>query len=161
MPEPAASAASAAAVATIAAASAALPALNAAPHVAPTIVFLGYSLGVRADVLLAGFAGSLAALAFFDTVPSSGDTWRELLRTTMRRLMVMLASSLTSGYITPLLMLADGTQLRIPESLMLSVGFVAGAGAQHILARLIRREEGKAAKLAGRLVTEEKVNDSP
>jgi hypothetical protein len=117
--------------------------------VVPSIVVLGVSLGLRADVLMAGFAGSVVALAFFNTVPSLGDTWRALIETTFKRMGWCLASSLTAGYITPLLLLLDGDKLRIPESLMLSVAFIAGAGAQKFLARFIKRAEQRAGALAG------------
>jgi hypothetical protein len=146
MPEPTIPTAGAA---TIVAAGMAMPALQAASAVVPSIVVLGVSLGLRADVLMAGFAGSVVALAFFNTVPSLGDTWRALIETTFKRMGWCLASSLTAGYITPLLLLLDGDKLRIPESLMLSVAFIAGAGAQKFLARFIKRAEQRAGTLAG------------
>lgn len=134
--------------ATILAASAVLPVLPAAAALAPQIVVLGMALGLRADVLLAGFAGSVVAIAFFNTVPSTGDTWRELMRTTWRRMWWCLASALTAGYLTPLMMLLDGDKLRIPETLMLSVAFCAGAGAQKWLARFVNKGEAKLAVVA-------------
>src|SRR5205085_1042113 len=81
---------------------------------------------LRADVLLAGFAGSIAALTFFNAVPTSGDTWRELVRTTLRRTWFCLASALTAGYITPLLLIVQGPQLQVPDAMLATVGFVAG-----------------------------------
>jgi hypothetical protein len=140
-----------AAAATIVATAATIPALHAVPSVVPSIVIMGVAVGLRADVLLAGFAGSVVALAFFNTVPSLGDTWRALVETTFKRMAWCLASSLTAGYITPLLLLLDGDKLRIPipESLMLSVAFVAGAGAQKLLARFINKADKRAAALAG------------
>lgn len=126
---------SAAAAATLTAAGAALPVLQAAAQAVPTIVLFGIPLGLRADVLMAGFCGSLVAMALLNTVPTSGDTWRELLRTSLRRVAVALASALTAGYTSPLLMLVD----KIPDALLLSVSFVVGVFAQKQLARLGRR----------------------
>lgn len=101
----------------------------------PTLAFFGVSLGLRPDVLLAGFAGAVAAMALLNTVPSTGDTWRELLRTSFRRLGVAVASSATAGYLTPLLALIDG----VPSALLLSVAFGVGAGAQIVLAAYVER----------------------
>lgn len=126
MPEPTTSAA-----ATLAAATAAVPVLTA----------FGMPLGLRGDVLIAGFAGSLVAIILLNTVPSSGDTWRELVRTTLRRMFVALASSLTAGYLTPLTLLVTN----VPEALMLGSAFAVGGGAQQVLMGTIRRFSGAAA----------------
>lgn len=99
----------------------------------PVLTVAGVSLGLRADELLAGFAGSVAAMALLNTVPSSGDTLRELWNTSMRRISVAVGSAVFSGYATPLLALVNG----IPDALLLSVAFIAGAGAQKLLSGLI------------------------
>lgn len=131
MPEPTSSAA-----ATLAASAIAVPALQLA----------GVSLGLRADVLLAGFCGAVAAMALLNTVPGSSDTVRELVRTTFRRVGVATASAAFSGYATPLLSLING----VPEALLLSVAFLAGAGAMQILPWLIERfGKGQGARSAG------------
>lgn len=122
MPEPTSTAAGAA---TIVAQAAALPVLTA----------FGVSLGLRADVLLAGFGGAVAAIALLNTVPGTGDTWRELVRTSFRRLGVAIGSAVVSGYIAPLLALING----VPDLLLLPVAFVAGAGAPQMLPWLIQR----------------------
>jgi hypothetical protein len=132
MPEPILSPA---AGATLTVAGAALPVLQAAAHAAPTLQLFGVSLGLRADVLMAGFFGSLVAMVLLNSVPAVGDTVRELLRTSMRRAMVALASSATAGYATPLLLLYD----RMPDGLLLSASFVVGVFAQHVLVRVGRR----------------------
>ena len=125
MPEPATTA-----VVTVAAAALAVPMLTA----------FGIPLGLRADVLIGGFAGSLVAIALLDSVPATGDTWRELLRTTRRRISVAVASSLTAGYLAPLLpMLAA-----VPEPLLLCSAFITGAGAQQVLRAAIARYSDKA-----------------
>lgn len=126
MPEPVSS--TAAGVATVAVAAASTSALTA----------FGVPLGLRADLLIAGFAGSLVAIILLNTVPGTGDTWRELLRTTMRRMAVAFASSLTAGYLTPLAMLVAA----LPESLLLGGAFAVGGGAQQVLMFAIKRLSG-------------------
>lgn len=113
------------AAATIATATAAVPALTA----------FGVNLGLRPDVLVAGFAGALVAIVLLHSVPSEGDTWQHLMRATFRRVAVALASSLTAGYITPLALL----MANLPDSLLLGVAFAVGAGAQSILRGVIER----------------------
>lgn len=120
MPEPITPAA-----ATLAAATAAVPALTA----------FGVNLGLRADVLVAGFAGALVAIVLLGSVPSEGDTWQHLIRTTGRRVAVALASSLTAGYLTPLTLLLAN----LPEALLLGVAFAVGGGAQRVLLAMISR----------------------
>jgi len=120
MPEPTSTAA-----ATLAAAAATIPMISA----------FGVPLGLRADLLIAGFAGSLVAIILLNSVPSTGDTWRELVRATVRRMMVAFASSLTAGYLTPLAMLVAA----LPESLLLGAAFAVGGGAQQVLMFAIRR----------------------
>lgn len=111
-----------------------LTTMTAAP---PVLTFLGISLGLRADVLLAGFGGAVAAMALLNSVPSSGDTWRELLRTSVRRVGVAVGSSVTAGYLAPLAGLIDN----IPGALLLSLAFAVGAGAQRVLAAYVDRVE--------------------
>lgn len=116
------------AAATIAAATPAVTMLTA----------LGVPLGLRPDVLVAGFAGALVAVVLLNTVPSSGDTWEHLLRTTLRRMAVTLASSLTAGYLTPMVMLLNA----FPDALMLGAAFAIGGGAQRVLLAIMSRVAG-------------------
>lgn len=108
--------------------------LAAATVAVPGLVAFGVPLGLRPDVLIAGFAGSVSAMALLGSVPATGDTWHMLMRTTLRRMCVALASSATAGYITPLTLLAAN----VPEPLLLGMAFVVGAGAQRVLARYIK-----------------------
>lgn len=121
MPEPT----TAATVATIVAGTVAVPTLSVA----------GVSLGLRPDLLIAGFSGALVAVVLLNSVPSSGDTWRELLRTTGRRMAVACASSLTAGYLTPLVLLVAA----LPDPVALGAAFAVGGGAQKVLRALIAR----------------------
>jgi hypothetical protein len=113
------------AAATMAASSAAVPALTA----------FGIHLGLRPDVLVAGFAGALVAIVLLGSVPSDGDTWQHLIRTTLRRVAVAVASSLTAGYLTPLTLLVAN----LPDALLLGVAFAVGGGAQRVLLSAISR----------------------
>lgn len=113
--------------------------LGAAVVTVPVIQIFGVPLGLRPDLLIAGFAGALAAIALLNTVPSTGDTWREMMRTAGRRMAVALASSLTAGYLTPLAMLLAN----VPPSLLLAGAFAVGAGAQGVLARAMLRMQGR------------------
>lgn len=124
MPEPA----SAAASATLLAAGATVPVLTA----------FGVPLGLRPDVLIAGFSGSLVAITLLNTVPVTSITLMGLSQSTLRRVAVAFASSLTAGYITPLAMLISN----IPDPLLLGSAFVVGGGAQQVLASMIRRFTG-------------------
>lgn len=104
------------------------------------ITAFGVSLGLRVDVLIAGFAGALVAIILLNAVPGSSDTWRELLRTTVRRMFVAFASSLTAGYLAPLALLAA----QLPDSLLLGGAFAVGGGAQQVLVFAIKRISGQA-----------------
>ena len=99
------------------------------------ITLLGIPLGLRADMLVAGFAGSLVSIILLNTVPPYGDTWRDLMRTTLRRMFVSMASSLTAGYLTPIVMLA----VALPDPLIMGGAFGVGAGAQKLLMATIAR----------------------
>lgn len=109
--------------------------LAASPPAVAMLTAFGVNLGLRTDVLVAGFAGALVAIVLLGSVPSEGDTWRHLVRATGRRVGVALASSLTAGYLTPLALL----MWALPEPLLLAAAFTLGAGAQKILRRLIDR----------------------
>lgn len=122
-------------------ASTAVATLAAASIVVPALTAFGVPLGLRPDLLVAGFSGSIVAIILLNSVPSTGDTWRELLRTTVRRIAVAVASSLTAGYLAPLALLVAN----LPESLLLGTAFAVGGGAQNVLMATIRRLSGQVA----------------
>lgn len=107
----------------------------------PMLTAFGVPLGLRADLLVAGFSGSLVAIILLNSVPNTGDTWRELLRATVRRMFVAMASSLTAGYLTPLALLLAN----LPDPLVISGAFAVGGGAQQVLMFSIKRLSGQAA----------------
>lgn len=120
MPEPTSTA-----VATLAAQAAAVPILT---------VF-GVVTGLRGDLLLAGFCGSVAAMALLNTVPSTGDTLKELIRTSLKRVGVSIGSAVTAGYTASLVSFING----LDDGVIRSVAFVIGAGALSLLPWLIQR----------------------
>lgn len=120
MPEPTSTA-----VATVVAASAAVPPLTA----------FGVSIGLRPDILIAGFSGGLVAIALLNTVPGDGDTWKRLVQTSVRRMGVTCASSLTAGYLTPMALLAAN----VPDSMLLGMAFMLGVGAQKALVNVLAK----------------------
>jgi len=122
MPEPTSTTA---AVVTYAAAGLSVPMLSA----------FGTPLGLRVDVLIAGFFGALVAIILLNSVPSYGDTWRHLIRTTLRRIFVCIASSVTAGYLTPLALLIAS----MPDALLVSAAFGVGGGAQRVLLLVIAK----------------------
>lgn len=126
MPEPTSS--TAAAVATLTAAGISMPMLT----------LFGVPLGLRVDLMIAGFCGSLVAIILLNSVPGDADTWPQLLRTTLRRMAVALASSITAGYLTPLALLIAN----LPDALLLSAAFAVGGGAQRVLIGAIARLSG-------------------
>lgn len=102
----------------------------------PMLTAFGVPLGLRADILLAGFSGSVAAMVLLNTVPRSGDTAWQLVKDTGRRIAVACVSALFAGYCTTSLggAVSDGS--------LQSLGFLAGAGAQTLLPMLIAKLRG-------------------
>lgn len=114
---------------------AAVVTLTATGLTVPMLSIFGVSLGLRADVLIAGFFGSLVAIILLNSVPSEGDSWQHLVRTTFKRMFVALASSVTAGYLTPLALLLAN----LPDALLLSAAFGVGGGAQRVLLVVIAK----------------------
>jgi hypothetical protein len=112
--------------------------LAASAAAVPSLTAFGVSIGLRPDILVAGFAGALAGVILLNSVPGAVDTWRALLASTVKRFFVVLASALTAGYSAP--SLAGG--LELPHQLL--AAFVIGAGAQQVLAALISRVVNRA-----------------
>lgn len=112
------------AVATLASTAATIPVLTA----------FGIPLGLRPDMLIAGFFGAVAWITLLKTMPVADDTWRELIRTSLRRMSVACASALTSGYLTPMIGAIVGA-----EPVLMGLSFVVGAGAQGFLTAMVNR----------------------
>lgn len=115
---------------------ASVAALAAATGVAlPMLTMFGVPLGLRLDLLLAGFFGAIAAIALLDSVPSTGDSLAELLKTSFKRVGVATGSAATAGYTSPLVAMVS--VIPVPDTLLLALSFVIGAGAQRFLRWLI------------------------
>lgn len=99
------------------------------------LTLFGVPLGLRIDILFAGFMGALIAIVLLNSVPSTGDTWRELLKTTIRRVSVSFVSAFASGYLTPLALFLSS----VPDSYTLPMGMLVGAGAQPVLKFMLGR----------------------
>lgn len=112
--------------------------LGAPAITAGAITLFGVSLGIRPDLLIAGFLGSCVAIVLLNAVPASGDTWQHMLKTSWRRVTVAGSSALCAAYCAPLAPLVLDTDAK-----MLGAGFVVGAGAQWILAAMVQRFGGK------------------
>ena len=112
------------AVATLASTAATIPVLTA----------FGVPLGLRPDMLIAGFFGAVAWITLLKTMPTPDDTWRELLRTSVRRMSVACASALTSGYLTPMV-----AGVISAEPVLMGLSFVVGAGAQGFLTAMVNK----------------------
>jgi hypothetical protein len=110
--------------------------LGAATAAVPTIVAFGVNLGLRPDVLVAGFAGALAGIVLLNTVPNEGDTWQHLIKTTGRRISVVIASAFSAGYLS-LLLMPENTSVGIA----LGSAFIVGAGAQKFLKKWLDKLE--------------------
>lgn len=101
----------------------------------PVITLFGVPLGLRADLLVVGFFGSLVAMVLLDSVPSSGESLAHLLRTTLRRMLVAAASAATAGYVTPLALVVAN----VPDALLLPGAFAVGVGAKSVLSAAVMR----------------------
>ena len=115
--------------------SAALVTVAGAAVSTSAITAFGVPLGLQAELLLAGFCGSLVAIILLNSVPGGSDTWQNMLKLACRRLVVAWASSITAGYLTPLATLIA----QVPTELMLSMAFLLGAAAQRVLLNFVAK----------------------
>lgn len=100
----------------------------AAAVAVPSLTLLGYPLGIRPEILFAGCAGGFMGVALLNTVPAEPHpelpVWLTAAWTAARRIAAVAASSLTAGYVAP--MLWRGA----PVEQLLPIAFIVGAGAQ-------------------------------
>lgn len=99
------------------------------------LTLFGINVGLRPDVLVAGFCGSIVAIVLLNSVPAAGDTWMHMIEATVRRMFVTIASSLTAGYLTPTVL----AMVQPSDSSLLSAAFVVGCGAQQALMSVIKK----------------------
>lgn len=101
----------------------------------PVLTAFGVPLGLRPDMLIAGFFGAVAWITLLKTMPVADDTWKELIRTSIRRMSVACASALTSGYLTPMV-----AGIISAEPVLMGLSFVVGAGAQGFLTAMVNKQ---------------------
>lgn len=99
----------------------------------PVLTVFGASLGLHPAYLVAGAFGAFVGIVLLNTVPAddSKPWWHGVLR----RMVVMAASSVTAGYITPVVM----SMMSFNESLQMAAAFIVGGSAQWTMQAVIRR----------------------
>lgn len=118
---------------------AAIASYTAASLTVPVLTAFGIPLGLRPEVLAAGFGGALAALGLLNSVPATGDTWHHLVKDTGKRIMFAVLSSLTAGYLAPLVFALLPSQVQTVEGVFLGVSFAVGCGAQRVLLGMLTK----------------------
>lgn len=107
----------------------------------PMLTVAGISLGLHPGLLIAGAFGAFVGMVLLNTVPGEGKPWWYAV---LRRVLVMIASAVTAGYLTPVVM----SLAAFNESLQMGTAFLVGGSAQWMmqafLKRLTRTVEGSA-----------------
>lgn len=96
------------------------------------LTVFGVSLGLTPGLLIAGGFGAFVGIVLLNTVPGEGKPWWYAV---LRRMLVMLASSVTAGYLTPVVM----SLANVNESLQMATAFVVGGSAQWMMQAVIKR----------------------
>lgn len=101
------------------------------------LTIFGVSLGLRPDILFAGFLGALASIVLLNSVPMAGSGgFSARMNNVIQRLFVALASAATAGYLAPLI---ESVIPVLSEAWLLGSAFVVGAGARILLQSFIKR----------------------
>ena len=98
----------------------------------PVLTVAGYSLGLQPGLLIAGSLGAFVGIVLLNTVPGEGKPWWYAV---LRRLLVMVASAITAGYLTPIIL----AWVTINESSQVGLAFVVGGSAQWMMQAVIKR----------------------
>lgn len=98
----------------------------------PVLSMFGVSLGLHPGLLIAGAFGAFVGIVLLNTVPVEGSTWWQ---SVLRRLLVMVASAVTAGYLTPVVM----SWANLSEALQFCTAFLVGGSAQLIMQAAIKR----------------------
>jgi len=94
---------------------------------ATTITVAGVTTGLSYEVLLAGFAGALASMSYLKTLGMWSRLWS------------LVSSTITAGYVAPVLGVKLGEYISLPEpgpgilGMMVFSGFLIGLSAQAML----------------------------
>ena len=98
----------------------------------PALTLFGVSLGLMPGTLIAGAFGAFVGVVLLNTVPGEGRPWWYAV---LRRMLVMLASSITAGYLTPVVMSLSA----LSEPLQFATAFIVGGSAQWMMQAVIKR----------------------
>lgn len=98
----------------------------------PVLSVFGVSLGLHPGLLIAGAFGAFVGIVLLNTVPAEGSPWWYAV---LRRILVMVASSVTAGYLTPVIM----SWANLSEPLQFCTAFIVGGSAQLSMQAVIKR----------------------
>lgn len=98
----------------------------------PALTVFGISLGLQPGLLVAGAFGAFVGIVLLNTVPGEGKPWWYAV---LRRVLVMVASSVTAGYLTPVVL----SLVSWNESLQMGTAFIVGGSAQWMMQAVIKR----------------------
>lgn len=98
----------------------------------PVLTVAGVSLGLHPGLLIAGAFGAFVGIVLLNTVPGEGKPWWYAV---LRRMLVMIASSVTAGYLTPIVL----SMMTMGEPLQMGIAFLVGGSAQFTMQALIKR----------------------
>lgn len=98
----------------------------------PVLSLFGVSLGLHPGLLIAGAFGAFVGIVLLNTVPGDGKPWWYAV---LRRMLVMAASAVTAGYLTPVVMM----WANLSEPMQFGAAFVIGGSAQLSMQAVIKR----------------------
>lgn len=98
----------------------------------PVLSMFGVSLGLHPGLLIAGAFGAFVGIVLLNTVPGEGLPWWYAV---LRRVLVMAASAVTAGYLTPMVM----AWVTASEPMQFGMAFVIGGSAQMMMQAVIKR----------------------
>jgi hypothetical protein len=98
----------------------------------PVLSLFGVSLGLHPGLLIAGAFGAFVGIVLLNTVPGEGTPWWYAV---LRRVLVMAASAVTAGYLTPVVM----SWASFTEPLQFAAAFIVGGSAQWTMQAVIKR----------------------
>lgn len=98
----------------------------------PMLSVFGVSLGLHPGLLIAGAFGAFVGIVLLNTVPGEGKPWWYAV---LRRMLVMAASSITAGYLAPVVMV----WMNLSEPMQLCTAFIIGGSAQLSMQAVIKR----------------------
>lgn len=98
----------------------------------PVLSLFGVSLGLHPGLLIAGAFGAFVGIVLLNTVPGEGKAWWYAV---LRRMLVMAASSVTAGYLTPVVMM----WANLSEPMQFCAAFIIGGSAQLSMQAVIKR----------------------